>query len=109
MKKLWTEKYRPNTLDGYVFQDSTQRKQIERWISDGDIPHLILSGTQGIGKCLDYTEEVEVYIDEASLTPEQLKILEKYRKLGNNIERETDKKEKFDKIKKLKDEVNSDE
>ena len=50
MKKLWTEKYRPNTLDGYVFQDSTQRKQIERWISDGDIPHLILSGTQGIGK-----------------------------------------------------------
>ena len=50
MKELWTEKYRPSTLDGYVFKDSAQREQIESWIKDKAIPHLIFSGNAGIGK-----------------------------------------------------------
>jgi len=50
MKQLWTEKYRPSTIDGYVFRDSAQREQIESWIKDRAIPHLIFSGTAGIGK-----------------------------------------------------------
>jgi hypothetical protein len=29
---LWVEKYRPNTIDGYVFKDDHQKKQIESWI-----------------------------------------------------------------------------
>jgi replication factor C small subunit len=50
MKELWVEKYRPKTINGYVFRDEHQRKQIETWIKDKSIPHLLLSGSAGIGK-----------------------------------------------------------
>lgn len=50
MKELWVEKYRPNTVDGYVFVDQAQREQVEAWIRDGSIPHLMLSGSAGTGK-----------------------------------------------------------
>ena len=50
MKELWTEKYRPNTLDGYVFKDGNQRTQIESWVKAGSIPHLLFSGAPGVGK-----------------------------------------------------------
>ena len=50
MKKIWVDKYRPGTLDGYVFRDQSQREQIEGWIKQGSIPHLLLSGSAGIGK-----------------------------------------------------------
>lgn len=50
MKELWVEKYRPDTLDGYVFKDERQRGQIEGWIKDGTIPHLMFSGSAGVGK-----------------------------------------------------------
>ena len=50
MKELWVEKYRPNSIDGYVFRDAHQRKQVETWIKDKSIPHLLLSGSAGIGK-----------------------------------------------------------
>jgi DNA polymerase III delta prime subunit len=50
MKELWVEKYRPNTVDGYVFVDNAQREQVQQWIKDGSIPHLMLSGSAGTGK-----------------------------------------------------------
>jgi DNA polymerase III delta prime subunit len=50
MKELWVEKYRPNTVDGYVFVDQSQREQVQQWIRDGSIPHLMLSGSAGTGK-----------------------------------------------------------
>ena len=50
MKKLWTEAYRPNTVDGYVFTDDSQRQQVTTWIKQGSIPHLLLSGSPGTGK-----------------------------------------------------------
>ena len=50
MKELWVEKYRPKTVDGYVFKDDAHRKQINAWIKEGTIPHLLLSGAPGIGK-----------------------------------------------------------
>jgi DNA polymerase III delta prime subunit len=50
MKELWVEKYRPDTLDGYVFKDDHQKNQIENWIKDGSIPHLLFSGNAGVGK-----------------------------------------------------------
>ena len=50
MKELWVEKYRPKNIDGYVFRDDHQRKQVATWIKDKSIPHLLLSGSAGIGK-----------------------------------------------------------
>lgn len=50
MQELWTEKYRPRTLDQYVFRDEHQRKQIEKWVKERSIPHLLFSGNAGIGK-----------------------------------------------------------
>lgn len=50
MKELWVDKYRPNKLDGYVWRDNAQRKQVESWITEKSIPHLLLTGTPGIGK-----------------------------------------------------------
>jgi len=50
MKELWVEKYRPNTIDGYVFRDSHQKEQVQSWIKQKSIPHLLFSGNAGIGK-----------------------------------------------------------
>ena len=50
MKELWVEKYRPNTIDGYVFRDAHQKEQVQRWINERTIPHLLFSGNAGIGK-----------------------------------------------------------
>jgi replication factor C small subunit len=49
-KELWTEKYRPKTVEGYVFRDESQKRQVQTWIKDQSIPHLLLSGSPGIGK-----------------------------------------------------------
>jgi replication factor C small subunit len=50
MKELWTEKYRPSTVDGYVFTDPTQREQIEYFVREKSVPHLLFTGPAGTGK-----------------------------------------------------------
>jgi len=50
MKELWTEKYRPSTLTDYVFRDDAQRKQVQQWVDQQTIPHLLFSGAPGTGK-----------------------------------------------------------
>lgn len=49
-KDLWVEKYRPSTVKEYVFKDDAQRKQVQNWIDDKGIPHLLFSGSPGTGK-----------------------------------------------------------
>lgn len=48
--QLWVEKYRPGTVDEYVFVDDRQRQQVKQWITDESIPHLLFSGDPGTGK-----------------------------------------------------------
>lgn len=50
MNELWVEKYRPSTIDGYVFVDEAQKEQVLSWIKTGTIPHLMFSGSAGTGK-----------------------------------------------------------
>ena len=50
MKELWTEKYRPNNVEDYVFRDAAQKHQIENWVKEGALPHLLFSGAPGTGK-----------------------------------------------------------
>ena len=48
--KLWTEFYRPKNINEYVFTDSRVKEQIESWIEQRSIPHLLLYGPAGTGK-----------------------------------------------------------
>jgi DNA polymerase III delta prime subunit len=48
--ELWTEKYRPTTLDDYVWQNTSQRQKVEEWIKEGALPTLLFSGSPGTGK-----------------------------------------------------------
>jgi DNA polymerase III delta prime subunit len=48
--QLWVEKYRPKSVSDYVFVDERLKKQVEGWVTDGMIPHLLLSGDPGTGK-----------------------------------------------------------
>jgi len=50
MKELWPKKYRPSTLNDYVFRDDAQRKQVQGWVDSKTIPHLLFSGAPGTGK-----------------------------------------------------------
>ena len=85
MKELWVEKYRPKTINGYVFRDGTQRKQVETWIKDKSIPHLLLSGTAGIGK----TTLAKILINELGI--EDYDVLEINASRTNSVEDVRDK------------------
>lgn len=47
---LWVEKYRPNSVSDYVFVDDRQKQQVNQWIENESIPHLLFSGDPGTGK-----------------------------------------------------------
>jgi replication factor C small subunit len=50
IEKLWSEKYRPTTVDEYVFHDKAQERQVKNWVKEKSIPHLLFSGSAGVGK-----------------------------------------------------------
>jgi DNA polymerase III delta prime subunit len=66
MKELWVEKYRPRTVDDYVWIDQDQKHMVETWIDQKYIPHLLLAGTAGSGKTtLAKVLERELGVDPA--------------------------------------------
>jgi replication factor C small subunit len=46
---LWVERWRPDTLDGYIGNDAL-REKLAQYIQTQDIPHLLFYGTAGVGK-----------------------------------------------------------
>ena len=46
---LWVEKYRPDTLEGYVGNQAIVEK-VKVYLQNGDVPHLLLFGSAGTGK-----------------------------------------------------------
>ena len=85
MKELWVEKYRPKNVDNYVFRDAHQKKQVETWIKDKSIPHLLLSGNAGIGK----TTLAKILINELGI--EDYDVLEINASRTNSVDDVRDK------------------
>jgi len=46
---LFTEKYRPDALEGYIGNDDF-KSSLQQWIDTNDVPHLLLCGSAGTGK-----------------------------------------------------------
>jgi DNA polymerase III delta prime subunit len=46
---LWVEKFRPDTLEGYIGNEHIIEK-VKLYIDSGDVPHLLFYGTAGTGK-----------------------------------------------------------
>lgn len=85
MRELWVEKYRPKTIDGYVFRDDIQKNQIKQWIKEGSIPHLLFSGNAGVGK----TTLAKVLFNELDINP--LDVLEINASRTNGVEEVRDR------------------
>jgi len=80
MQLMWSEKYRPKTVDGYVFRDENQKKLINTWIKEKSIPHLLLSGSPGVGK----TTLAKILLNEIGV--EEYDILEINASRTNGVE-----------------------
>ena len=80
MKELWTEKYRPSSIDTYVFRDDGQRQQVSGWVQEGALPHLLFSGAPGVGK----TTLAKVLLHE--LEVDDLDVLEINASNENNVD-----------------------
>jgi replication factor C small subunit len=47
---IWYERYRPSSLEGYIFGDPTLEENVKKYIEEQDIPHQLYVGKQGSGK-----------------------------------------------------------
>ena len=77
---LWVEKYRPSKLDDYVWRDDNQKLQMEEILKKGNLPHLLFSGSPGIGK----TTLAKILLHELKVNPAD--ILELNGSTENKIE-----------------------
>jgi replication factor C small subunit len=47
--EIWTEKYRPKTLDEVVDQKHVVSR-LKAWVKSGSVPHMLFAGPAGVGK-----------------------------------------------------------
>ncbi|SVE07867.1 uncharacterized protein METZ01_LOCUS460721, partial [marine metagenome] len=80
MRELWTEKYRPTSIETYVFRDDKQKQQVSGWLGDGALPHLLFSGAPGTGK----TTLAKVLLQELDVDP--MDVLEINASNENNVD-----------------------
>ncbi len=80
LKQLWVEKYRPSTMDDYVWIDNNQKKMIDSWIKERYLPQLLLSGAAGTGK----TTLAKVLINALNVEPADVMVINASR--DNNVD-----------------------
>lgn len=49
-ERIWAEKYHPKSLEEYTFQSKELETLVRSFVEQGDIPHLMITGTPGTGK-----------------------------------------------------------
>lgn len=70
MKDLWVEKYRPKTVNDYVFHNDNLKQKMKEWISEQSIPNILFYGNPGCGK----TAAAKIIIREIGVRDLDLKI-----------------------------------
>lgn len=50
IKKVWVEAYRPKSLSDVIFADDRLRKTFATYVTNGEIPNILLYGGPGTGK-----------------------------------------------------------
>lgn len=67
-KGIWSEDYRPKSIDGYVFKDEGLKSRVLQWIENGAIPHVTFCGPAGTGKTtLAFLILEELGVDECDI------------------------------------------
>ena len=84
MKELWVEKYRPKSINDYLFNSGEIEKSCRYFIENQEIPNLLLSGTQGVGKSTLY----KVLLNEIGIDKSDIKRLNASTKTGIDQVRE---------------------
>ena len=82
--QLWVEKYRPKSVAEYVFTDPNQKSQVEHWIKEESMPHLLMSGDPGTGK----TTLAKVMINELGVEDYDVLSINASRENGIDVLRE---------------------
>lgn len=87
MKTPWVEKYRPKTLDEYIFSSDEVKDILMQYIEEQDIPNMLLSGIQGTGK----TTVARIIINELGIQKNDVRTINASSNNGianvrNNIE-----------------------
>ncbi len=68
MKEIWSEHYRPDDIEGYVFKDEGLKLRVKQWIEDGVLPHVTFCGPAGTGKTtLAFLILKELEVDECDI------------------------------------------
>lgn len=68
--EIWTERYRPETLDDIIGHENII-KRLKKYVDDDEVPHMLFAGPPGVGKTAAITAFAkEVYGDnwESNLT-----------------------------------------
>ena len=63
IESIWVEKYRPLKIDDVVFSENHE-EDFRRYVEIREIPHLLLHGPPGGGKCHGGDEYIEIYVED---------------------------------------------
>ena len=79
-QKLWTEKYRPISMNEYVFPDENIKAKFQQFIDEGELPNLMFVGSPGTGK----TTAAKMLLNEIGTSNNDIKYVKS--SLNNNVD-----------------------